>query len=240
MLLSNNDVSYKIFPLGDSAITIDYGNVIDEFINKKVIALFDLFSKKPVPGMIEAVPAYSSITIFYDPVTIRKTFTEKQTAFEWISGQIELRLKEDVLIPDTTSRLIKIPVCYDPEFGLDIKELAFQKNLSPAEVVEIHTAKTYRVYMLGFVPGFTYMGQVDDRITIPRKSYPRLHVEAGSVGIAGKQTGIYPLQSPGGWQLIGRTPIRLFNMNDDPPALLRAGDTVEFIAIGKDEFSRLQ
>ena len=236
----NNDVTYKIFPLGDSAITIDYGNVVDELVNKKIIALFELFAKAPVPGMIEAVPAYSSITIFYDPVAIKKTIPGNQTVFEWIAGQIEQRLKEDLLIPDTTPRVIKIPVCYEAEFGLDIQELAFQKNLSPSEVVEFHIAKTYRVYMLGFLPGFAYMGEVDEKIAMPRKPQPRQHVEAGSVGIAGKQTGIYPLQSPGGWQLIGRTPIKLFNKNDDPTTLFRAGDMVVFVPISKEEFLALK
>ena len=187
--------------------------------------------------MIEAVPAYSSITIFYDPVAIKKTIPGNQTVFEWIAGRIEQRLKEDLLIPDTTPRVIKIPVCYDAEFGLDIQELAFQKNLSPSEVVEFHIAKTYRVYMLGFLPGFAYMGEVDEKIAMSRKTEPRINTPAGSVGIAGKQTGIYPVDSPGGWQIIGRTPLQLFNKNRDQPVLLKPGDEIKFYSIREDEFA---
>ena len=238
--MSDNDISYKIFPLGDSAITIDYGNVINESINRKVIALFEYFTKNPMQGMVEAVPAYSSITIYYDPVSLNKSLDGKHRAFKWITAQIEEALKKDIQIPDTYGKMIKIPVCYDPEYGIDIKELAFQKNLSPGEVVEFHTSKTYRVFMLGFLPGFAYMGEVDENIAVPRRSQPRQMVEAGSVGIAGKQTGIYPLQSPGGWQIIGKTPIRLFNKNDDPPTLFQAGDMVEFVPISKREFLELQ
>jgi inhibitor of KinA len=132
--------------------------------------------------------------------------------------------------------MITIPVCYEKEFALDIEEIATVKNISINELIEIYTSKIYHVYMMGFLPGFAYMGEVDEKLEMPRKQQPRQTVEAGSVGIAGRQTGIYPLASPGGWQIIGRTPLKLFDAEKKEPTLLKAGDKAKFISISKDEF----
>jgi inhibitor of KinA len=226
---------YQLFPLGDSAITIDFGNVIDESVNQQVIALFETFRKNPLPGMIEAVPAYSSLTIYYDTITLRKKIPAGKTVYEWISEQFSTRLQQPLSIEQTERELLRIPVCYDPEMAPDLLSLAAQKNISPEELIRIHSEKEYRVYMLGFLPGFSYMGQVDDRIATPRKSQPA-NVAAGSIGIAGKQTGIYPLASPGGWHIIGRTPLVLFDAMKNEPTLLKAGDRIQFVPISKDEF----
>ena len=228
-------LSYRIFPLGDTAITIDFGNVIDEKINSNVLALFHQLSADPLPGMIEAVPAYSSLTIYYDVFGISKMGNNGKSVYEYISGQLTERLKQPLEEVNTAARVVTVPVCYEKEFSPDIEYLAKEKNISVEEVIHIHISKQYRVYMLGFLPGFSYMGEVDERIAVPRKPQP-VTVAAGSIGIAGKQTGIYPLQSPGGWQIIGRTPLKLFNAEKEEPTLLRAGDIVQFISISKNEF----
>ena len=230
------ETRYSISPLGDSAITVDFGNVIDETINRQVMALFYQFQNNPLPGMIEAVPAYSSLTVYYDVFQLKKIVTAGKTVYEWTEEQLRKRLQEPLLYNDSATATITIPVCYEKEFASDIEEIARLKNISVDEVIRIHTSKTYRVYMLGFIPGFAYMGEVDEKIEMPRKPQPRQKVEAGSVGIAGKQTGIYPLSSPGGWQIIGQTPLKLFDASKKVPTLLKAGDKVKFISISKDEF----
>ena len=226
---------YHIFAVGDSTITLDFGNFIDESINKQVIARYRQLQQDPLYGMIEAVPAYSSITIHYDVVTIRKLIPADKTVFESLKQQLEERLQQPIQENQLNEGLVKIPVCYEDELAMDIQTLAAVKNISVDEVIHIHTSAIYKVYMLGFLPGFPYMGQVDDRIATPRKLQPQT-VEAGSVGIAGKQTGIYPLTSPGGWQIIGRTPLKLFDVLQDEPTLLKAGDSVQFYSITKKEF----
>ena len=230
---------YRIFPLGDAAITVDFGNCIDETINKEVIARFNQLQQQPLSGMIEVVPAYSSLTVYYDVMALKKKIPLHQTVYEWVRQQLEERLKQPVQQNQIKERLLNIPVCYDEEFALDIQQLATTKNISVDEVIQIHTAKPYKVYMLGFLPGFAYMGEVDEKIAMPRKPQP-VNIAAGSVGIAGKQTGIYPLASPGGWQIIGRTPLKLFDVGREEPTLFRAGDTVQFYSINKNEFEEIK
>ena len=233
--MQSSTIPYRIFSLGDSAITVDFGNCIDETISKEVIRRFNQLQQQPFPGMIEAVPAYSSLTIHYDMLALKKKGTEGLTIFQWVEQQLLERLNQLAEHSAPKERLIKIPVCYEKDFAPDIQQLASAKNISVDEVIETHLSKTYKVYMLGFLPGFTYMGEVAEKIVIPRKPQP-VNIIAGSVGIAGKQTGIYPLTSPGGWQIIGRTPVKLFDVKRDEPALLRAGDTVQFYSISKNEF----
>ena len=146
-------------------------------------------------------------------------------------------LTEDIEIFSLPSRKIKIPVCFAEKYALDIDHISKEKKLPVSEIIRLHTAKKYRIYMIGFLPGFPYMGEVDGRIAMPRKAQPQTKVEAGSVGIAGMQTGIYPLDSPGGWQIIGKTPLQLFNKEKDDPVLLRPGDEIEFYPITEDEFT---
>jgi inhibitor of KinA len=224
--------------LGDSAITLDFGNFIDEKINQNIIKLFYYLQKDPLPGMIEVLPAYSSLTIYYDPFQVKKISHQSKTSYELIAEQLEKRIQTPLEEENNIARLIKIPVCYDKEFGLDLELIANEKHISAEDVIQIHLSKTYHVYMLGFLPGFSYMGLVDERIEMPRKLQPRLRVEPGSVGITGRQTGIYPLPSPGGWQIVGRTPLKLFetNSNDEAACLLKPGDDVIFYSITIDEF----
>lgn len=235
----NTESIYRIFSLGDSALTIDFGNVIDEDINKKVISLFNTIQKNPFPGMIEAIPAYSTLSIIYDPVFIRRNFSKNDTAFDWIKMQAEIFLQTNIDLETNESRLVKIPVCYDEEFGIDLNRIAEEKKISKEKIIQLHKGKKYRVYMLGFLPGFPYMGEVNEKIAMSRKPQPTM-VAAGSVGIAGKQTGIYPLASPGGWNVIGITPWKLFDQLKEEPILLKTGDVVEFYPISKDEFLKLR
>jgi inhibitor of KinA len=241
---------YRIFPHGDSAITVDFGNTINEAINNEIIARFNELKHYPLPGMIEAVPAYSSLTIYYDVMKVRKAIPASpsmklqrsmagHTAFEAFKQQLEEKLQQPVQQKNVAERLIKIPVCYEGEYALDMQQLSAEKNITTDEVIQIHTSKTYKVYMLGFLPGFAYMGEVDEKIAMPRKSQP-VNIIAGSVGIAGKQTGIYPLASPGGWQIIGRTALKLFDANKEEPTLLRPGDMVQFYSITKNDFFEIQ
>lgn len=236
--MNYSNISYRIFPLGDTAITIDFGNHINESINKEVVARFTQLQQQPLPGMIEAIPAYSSLTILYNLFEVVKKKKPGTTAFDWMKEQLEERMKLQLTENLLATRRIKIPVCYATEFAQDMQYLATTKNISTEELIQIHQATNYKVYMLGFLPGFAYMGEVDERIAIPRKQQPQ-NVLPGSVGIAGKQTGIYPFTSPGGWQIIGRTPLKLFDATRDEPTLLKAGDTVQFVAITKEEFQQL-
>lgn len=218
----------KIFPLGENALTIDFGNEISLELNNKVLCLDRFLAENNFAGFIETIPAYGSLTIFYDVFTVRKNFPEAATAFEAVKAFLENALQNLSEIEFAEPRLVEIPVCFDAESALDLDSVAAENNLTRKEVVEIFLEKTYRVFMLGFLPGFAYMGETDERIAAPRKSAPRLKVPRGSVGIAGRQTGIYPFESPGGWQIIGKTEIQLFTPDAENPTVLQAGDLVKF------------
>lgn len=221
----------QISPLGDNALTVDFGNVISDELNRKAIALCQHLAEKPFPGMIETVPAYASVSVFYDLVTVRRAFTEYSTAFNAVAKYVHDILNDLTETLLTEARTIEIPVSFDDRSALDLESAAASKDLSPDEFLGIFLSQKYRVYMLGFLPGFPYMGEVDERIAVPRKQTPRTHVPKGSVGIAGKQTGIYPQDSPGGWQIIGRTDVELFEEDRDNPCLFRPGDEVRFVKL---------
>jgi inhibitor of KinA len=235
----NSNPSYTFFPLGDSAITVDYGNIIDESVNTKIIAVFNHLQKNPFPGMIESLPAFSSLTVYYDIAVIKK-MPDKRSAYEQVKQKLEQELSYNFETSNIPSKIIRIPACYDTEFAPDLATISEMKKITVDEIIQLHITKKYRVYMLGFLPGFAYMGEVDERIAMPRLAQPRSKVAAGSIGIAGKQTGIYPLDSPGGWQIIGRTPLKLFEPLKEAPTLLRAGDEVQFDSISRDEFENYQ
>jgi inhibitor of KinA len=222
--------SCKIFPLGIDALTVEFGNRITTELNDRVLNLADYLTKNPFAGLHEIVPAYSSLTIFYDVLKIRNTFPDFSNAFEAVKSIAENGIRNAGAVRTSDPRLIEIPVDFGEDFAPDLEFVASIENLSKIEVIEIFTARTYRVFMLGFMPAFPYMGEVDPRIAAPRKQTPRLNVPKGSVGIAGTQTGIYPFDSPGGWQIIGKTDFRLFAPEKENPCALNAGDLVKFNA----------
>jgi inhibitor of KinA len=227
--------AYHISPLGDSALLIDFGNKINENINKEVIARARQL-KESLTAIIEVVPAYSSIALYFDLVELKNQTPKNKLVYEHLKEAVETLLSQPLPMEEPDERLIKIPVCYNAEFANDIQSVASVNNITVEEVIALHVSKIYRVYMLGFLPGFSYLGELDEKIATPRKPDPQ-PVAAGSVGIAGKQTGIYPLSSPGGWQIIGRTPLKIFDANAEEPALLRAGDRVQFFSITINEFT---
>ena len=217
-----------VYSLGDSALTLDLGNCIDEQLNTQALAIYEWLGVHPMEGIIDRLVAYSSVTVFYDPTQIY----DRTSISEWL-----LQAWQDTIAtprrPD--GRLVQIPVCYEKEYAPDLEAVAREKGLSPAEVIDIHCSVDYLIYMIGFLPGFPYMGKIDPRLETSRKMRP-VPVLAGGVGIAGMQTGIYPLNSPGGWQIIGSTPVRLFDRNTDPPILLYTGDRVRFYPVSAAEF----
>ncbi len=227
--------SYTIFPVGESALTISFGNKISERLNNTVLALFDHLSKNPVTGIVEAIPAYSSLTVVYNVVEIKKQFPGFALAYEYVREKLENILATISITTDERKEIKRIPVCYEHEFGIDLVRIAETLKLSPEEIVNIHVSGNYRVYMLGFLPGFAYMGILDTRLELPRKVLPQ-PVPGGSIGLAGLQTGIYPFASPGGWHIIGRTPVKMFDADSEQTNYLKTGDTVQFYSISKYEF----
>jgi inhibitor of KinA len=227
---------YSIFPLGDSALTIDFGNIISEDVNQKVLRLFHHLKSVADETILDLVPAYSSLTIYYDVLSF---YSLKQTSFENMADRLEELFSQASSIPVQKTNFFEIPVCYSKKFAIDIEYVSQQNEIPVEEIIRIHTSKRYKVYMLGFLPGFTYMGEVDDRIAIARKPIP-IKLFAGAVGIAGKQTGIYPLESPGGWQIIGKTPVKIFKKENKNPVLFQPGDEVKFFPVTEHEFENYQ
>lgn len=219
----------KIFPLGDGALTVDFGNTISVEFNDRAIALASYLAGNPFPGFIEAVPAYSSVSIYFDLIEVRRNIADIKTAFDAVREIVNASLDRVSRQNPIVARTIEIPVDFGPDAAPDLDQIAAHSGLTVEEAVRIFTSGNYRVYMLGFLPGFAYMGEVDERIAIPRRDTPRLKVPRGSVGIAGRQTGIYPLESPGGWQIIGRTDLEMFTPGSDTPCLLAPGDNVRFV-----------
>jgi inhibitor of KinA len=211
-------------------VTIDFGNEISVELNTKAISLASHLESNPFPGFIEAVPAYSSVAVFYDLVEVRKEFPEYESAFDAVASIVRNALAHPQNEKDFERRLVEIPVDFSEGAALDLNVVAEFAGISREEVIERFLARSYRVYMLGFLPGFAYMGEVDESIAAPRKDSPRIKVPKGSVGIASRQTGIYPLESPGGWQIIGRTEVEMFDPNADPPSRLKGGDEVRFVS----------
>jgi inhibitor of KinA len=225
---------YTIFPLGDAAATIDLGNTINAFLNDKVIAMQQWLLANPIPGQRDIIVAYSSLTIIYDPLALSRHFANGQTVFTNMQRRLQEAFDKSTISPAAESPVIRIPVCYEEEYAMDLKAMAEEKQLSNEEIIRLHMDGIYRVYTIGFLPGFSYMATVDERLVTARKAKPVM-VPAGSVGIAGAQTGIYPLNSPGGWHIIGRTPIKQFDANQKELVKLKVGDRVQFYRISKKE-----
>lgn len=217
----------RILPLGDAALSVEFGAQIDLATNERVRLLHQSLLQQPLPGVVETVPTYRSLMVVYRPETIGWEAISKE-----LTDRVSALSGEDETPPET----VDIPVLYGGEYGPDLAFVAKHAGLSEEEVVRIHSAGQYRVYMLGFLPGFPYLGGMDPRIAAPRLPSPRAEIAAGSVGIAGEQTGIYPLASPGGWQLIGRTPLPLYAPERSPSILLKAGQNLRFYSITQEEY----
>lgn len=220
-------MNFQLYPMGDHALLLEFGKVIDSEIHQQIQKVTNVLDHSPPSWMIEYIPAFTTITIIYKPTEI----LYKDACLEL--NKIVLNIEEH---NEINQHIVPIPVCYGDEFGPDLEFVADVNNLTKEEVMNIHANGNYLVYMIGFSPGFPYIGGMSERIAAPRKKSPRLNIAAGSVGIAGKQTGIYSIDSPGGWQIIGRTPLRLFQIDKQKPAFLKAGDKIKFIPISRDEY----
>ncbi|WP_419961981.1 5-oxoprolinase subunit PxpB [Psychrobacillus sp. BM2] len=226
----------NIKPLGDSALIVQLGEGINPTLHKQVKSLSEKISSISFKGIIEFVPAYNNITVYYNSFVVHNSQPGSTSAYHKVASHIKKLAQQITLDKNTDSRIMTIPVCYGGELGPDLENVATFHNLSKEEVMEIHTSSECLVYMLGFAPGFPFMGGMDERIATPRRETPRLSIPRGSVGIAGKQTGIYSLETPGGWQIIGRTPLDLFLPKESPPTLLQAGDQIRFVSITIEEY----
>ena len=236
----------QITALGDSALIVrlrdQFEDAPEETLNE-VLRAFQQLRSAAIPCVIEVAPAYTSVAVFFDPIAVAKASATPGEGFDWLTKRVRDavgRAADRGRAVKTSSRIVEIPVCYDSEFGLDIDRVAEHAKVSTPEVVDLHSAAQYRVSCIGFTPGFPFLSGMPKRLATPRRDVPRKEILAGSVGIGGPQTGIYPLRSPGGWNLIGRTPLKLFDPTKDPPALLRAGDRVRFRAIKRAEFDSLK
>ena len=221
-----------ISPVGDRAISIDFGQVIDPTINRHIRQTIERIKELQLDGIIELVPTYCALLVEYDAMLY---------SYSEICNIIEPTLEEGMT--NTTNELVtvvEVPTVYGGEFGPDLSFVASHNHLSEDEVISIHSGTDYLVYMLGFIPGFTYLGGMDSCIATPRLSSPRTLIPAGSVGIAGEQTGTYPSDSPGGWQIIGRTPVTMYDISKAQAALLKAGDYVRYVPIDESEFHRIK
>ena len=221
----------KIVPHGDASMLVEWGAVIDPKINQKITGLVSLFKDQKIEGVIDFIPAFSSLLINYDPRIIAfrrlKKITEDLLTIEISNNQLK-------------KRIFEIPVCYGGEYGPDIEYIAKNAQLTKEELIQIHSGTDYLIYMLGFLPGFSYLGGLDDRIHTPRLNNPRKAIPAGSVGIGGSQTGIYPLESPGGWQLLGRTPIKTYDPEREEPILFEAGDYIRFVPVDQATYQEIE
>lgn len=244
VLLGEKMLNYEFIPLSEHALIVKFGEQINHDIHRRVRQFTNYFTDHHIEGIIEVVPAYTTVTVYYHPIQFVKNLNRKShievLPFERICTVLKNILSSLESVNISHGNEVVIPVCYGGEFGPDLEEVAKKNELTIEEVVNIHTNGHYVVYMIGFAPGFAYLGGMSERIATPRKHSPRLHIPAGSVGIGGMQTGIYPIESPGGWQLIGRTPIQLFRPHHPQPSLLQVGDCVRFQAITREEYKQLQ
>ena len=220
----------RFLPCGDSALTVEFGDEISPDINRRIKSFTDQVELHPVSGVLDVIPTYRSVTVVYDPL---RTSAKKLTA------KLQKLVPGDAESGKTQRLVYLLPVCYEKDFAPDMANVEKHTGLSREEIVSIHTGTDYLIYMLGFLPGFPYLGGLDARLHTPRLEKPRTRIEPGSVGIGGKQTGVYPLASPGGWQLIGRTPVKPYDPKREKPILYKAGDCIRFFPVTAAEYETI-
>jgi KipI family sensor histidine kinase inhibitor len=221
----------KYLIAGDRALVIEFGDSIEDQVNSKIRSLTLAIESEGIIGIIETIPTYRSLMVIYEPMIIElEELIDKLKLIEAKMDKMKL--------PD--AKVIEIPTLYGGEYGPDIEFVADHNKISSEEVIKIHTSREYLIYMIGFTPGFPYLGGMNDKIAAPRLQVPRTKIPVGSVGIAGEQTGIYPIESPGGWQLIGRTPVKLYDPYRKDPVLLNAGDYIKFVQIDEMEYKNIE
>ncbi|MBF8982549.1 5-oxoprolinase subunit PxpB [Lutibacter sp. B2] len=221
----------KYLTSGEKALVIEFGDEIAEKTNGKVRAMMIAIEKKDIIGIVEMTPTYRSLMVHYNPLEI--DYKSLLSKLKTVEGELD---HIDIPLP----KVIEIPTLYGSDYGADIENVANHNGLSIEDVIKIHTSKEYLIYMLGFTPGFPYLGGMDERIATPRLQTPRTKISGGSVGIAGSQTGVYPIDSPGGWQLIGKTPLKLYDAHTDTPILLQAGNYIKFVPISEEEYIKIE
>ncbi len=221
----------KILTAGDSSVLIEFKKEISPEINRKITSTVQLMKEQHIEGVVDVIPAFCSLLVNYDPRVI---------SYENLKKRLTLLLKMETKTGEQRKRVYEIPVCYGGEYGPDLENIAKHAGLTQEEVIQIHSSRDYLIYMLGFLPGFCYLGGLDERIHTPRLANPRIKIHAGSVGIGGSQTGIYPLDSPGGWQLMGMTPVKTYDPLREKPILVEAGDYIRFRPVDEDEYKRIK
>lgn len=226
-----NNIYPRILPSGDCAVTVEFSDSISEEVNRRIRFFYENIRRQNIQGITDIVPTFRSVLISYDP---------RFLSYQSLCTQLKNNLVQTSGVDNKKKRIVAIPVCYEEEYGPDLKFVAEHAGLSEEEVVKIHTSKEYLVYMLGFQPGFPYLGGLDERLFTPRLTVPRVQIRAGSVGIGGEQTGLYPLASPGGWQIIGTTPVRAYNPQKTPSIPYEAGDYIRFYPISKERFCEIE
>lgn len=221
----------RILTAGDSSLLIEFGKEISPETNRKISATIQLMKEQHIEGVVDMIPAFCSLLVNYDPRVI---------SYDEIRERMQALVRVDARAGETRKRIFEIPVCYGGEYGPDIQNIAEHAGISQEEVIQIHSSRDYLIYMLGFLPGFTYLGGLDERLHTPRLANPRIRIPAGSVGIGGSQTGIYPLDSPGGWQLMGMTPVKTYDPSRETPILVEAGDYIRFVPVEEEEYLQIK
>lgn len=217
----------RYIPAGDRAMVVEYGKVIDEAVNERVHALAAQIRTGRVCGVTETIPTFRSLMICYDPLKISFDELKKN-----VSRLAELPVGEQ----QRSKRILKIPCCYGARFGVDLKDMEEYTGLDRDEIIAIHSSVDYKIYMMGFLPGFVYLGGMDKRIEVPRLRTPRVKIQPGAVGIGGSQTGVYPIASPGGWRLMGGTPVDFYDPDREEPVLCKAGEYIRFVPITINDY----
>lgn len=232
---------YQLLPVSENCIFVKFGQTISPAIHKKVKKLADYLEQHPFAGYVEFIATYTGTAVNYDPLLVLRDLAQVgETAHAAVERVLSAAVTASALLPDTKPNVVEIPVCYGGEYGPDLAYVAEYHHLSEAEVIAIHSGTEYLCYMIGFCPGFPYLGGMDPRIATPRRSTPRLAIPARSIGIAGQQTGGYPISTPGGWQLIGRSAVEMYDAAAAQPTLLQAGDLVRFRSITPAEYAAIR